>query len=739
MFVADERALLDLLKARKKASQATMESAGQLGMFSGGGPTQQVTVKPHLRRSKKTGQAAHVVEHRAKRKKAAPKPAPAPEVEPEVELTEAERYDAEHGSARKEVFDYGEKIRRSRKELADLRALDRNHLDDLEAQGESYADQAVTREKLWPKEALDVDLRREAGDTPGAVRLKLAVHKAIGVKPDYAGALKLRQPGYAYTDRPTLRAAYYTTVSWLAKAMDQAHTYADVAVVLQQFRAMVEGFETAAVQYAEAQEQYPGLMERVTPDNKHESIYKIGGWAAYMFHDGESWRVTGDTAKATGIDRVDRSYGGRLLLKWRTAASGMRETYLVGAVGMGKAIRQHMGLEWRRSRTASALQKAAYAADRMGDTDDDWAKLGAAKVRQAGKRAQRWTRAAGEIMRTGGDPVPPDITPENLATDFNLRGVQFGRRTDDAQATARMQQVWGGLSDLADVLGLDKRALTDKGELAIAIGARGRGSAMAHYEPRQRVINLTLMRGHGTLAHEWGHFMDHMLSTRTEYPGRGNRLRASYSSEGMARSPEAQAAFNAAVDAIKKTKVSPAMAQAATTKMAAALDQMRTLNEQMKQIRTEAGVVGRTWPAENAEQMRAYNALVKDYNDLSKAQIRLRRRVRAHESDGTVPTEYAESAAALGPYWAEGTEMFARAFEAFVEDELKERSRANTFLVAGTAVDYGLQRKGQAAWVYPRGEERAQIRAAMRQLVDVVAREGWLQKAWDRMVAELRG
>ena len=49
--------------------------------------------------------------------------------------------------------------------------------------------------------------------------------------------------------------------------------------------------------------------------------------------------------------------------------------------------------------------------------------------------------------------------------------------------------------------------------LAIAFGARGRSGALAHYEPGRQVINLTKMKGAGSLAHEWGHALDHSLGT----------------------------------------------------------------------------------------------------------------------------------------------------------------------------------------------------------------------------------
>lgn len=50
--------------------------------------------------------------------------------------------------------------------------------------------------------------------------------------------------------------------------------------------------------------------------------------------------------------------------------------------------------------------------------------------------------------------------------------------------------------------------------LAIAFGSRGKGNALAHYEPSRAVINLTKMKGAGSLAHEFGHALDDMLGQR---------------------------------------------------------------------------------------------------------------------------------------------------------------------------------------------------------------------------------
>jgi hypothetical protein len=76
-------------------------------------------------------------------------------------------------------------------------------------------------------------------------------------------------------------------------------------------------------------------------------------------------------------------------------------------------------------------------------------------------------------------------------------------------------------------------------------------------------------------------------------------------------------------------------------------------------------------------------------------------------------TDFDAQAGRLGRYWRRPRELFARAFESFVEDELIGRSRLNEYLVDGTRDDYG----GCRGWPYPRGEERRRIDEALREFL----------------------
>jgi hypothetical protein len=98
-----------------------------------------------------------------------------------------------------------------------------------------------------------------------------------------------------------------------------------------------------------------------------------------------------------------------------------------------------------------------------------------------------------------------------MLENLKLRGVQWGNYVTDDERQHHLTKSAEALADLADVLGLPDEAISLGGKLGLAIGARGMGGARANYEPNTQVINLTRTMGVGSLAHEWGHGLDHYL------------------------------------------------------------------------------------------------------------------------------------------------------------------------------------------------------------------------------------
>ena len=114
--------------------------------------------------------------------------------------------------------------------------------------------------------------------------------------------------------------------------------------------------------------------------------------------------------------------------------------------------------------------------------------------------------------RIGGDyRNGRDISPQEFIDTFGFRGVQFGNWTNDLDRRNALNEAYDAFLDLAKVTNIEPKQLSLNGTLGIAFGARGGGSAAAHYELNNVVINLTKTKGVGTLAHEWFHAVDNYL------------------------------------------------------------------------------------------------------------------------------------------------------------------------------------------------------------------------------------
>ena len=101
-----------------------------------------------------------------------------------------------------------------------------------------------------------------------------------------------------------------------------------------------------------------------------------------------------------------------------------------------------------------------------------------------------------------------DITGDDMMHTFGFRAGEFGNWNNNNDRQTNLNMSFDAFKDLAKALNIKDEDIALGGKLAIAYGARGSGSALAHFEPSANVINLTKMRGAGSLAHEWGHALD---------------------------------------------------------------------------------------------------------------------------------------------------------------------------------------------------------------------------------------
>ena len=119
----------------------------------------------------------------------------------------------------------------------------------------------------------------------------------------------------------------------------------------------------------------------------------------------------------------------------------------------------------------------------------------------------------GKDWRNGKDATPDMfVDMDGKKSVFGFRAVEFGNYVTNKERQQFLNDIYDALMDMSDVLGVSPRALSLGGQLAIAVGARGKSSASGHYEPEKNVINLTKTSGYGVLAHEWMHAFDRYFS-----------------------------------------------------------------------------------------------------------------------------------------------------------------------------------------------------------------------------------
>jgi hypothetical protein len=268
------------------------------------------------------------------------------------------------------------------------------------------------------------------------------------------------------------------------------------------------------------------------------------------------------------------------------------------------------------------------------------------------------TRKGGrDLSKITADPIK---AVDHMVKDMGMRGVQWGNSVTDDERKHHAGKALEAIADLADVTGLHPKDIALDGNLGLAIGARGKGTASAHYEPGNKVINLTRANGVGTLAHEWGHAFDHMLNGfGLETTSKGDKVvkRGGYMSNDT-----------------DTHEIRP-----------------------KKQINENNPWVGKTSNPERHEgsdyvvTKRPLSDIRDAYRKLNDVSKGFRERLNKALQDDVNSSKL--SAKKANDYWNSDHEIFARSFEQYVMHKMKENGIENTYL-AGMS-------KGHKYWPTP--------------------------------------
>lgn len=325
--------------------------------------------------------------------------------------------------------------------------------------------------------------------------------------------------------------------------------------------------------------------------------------------------------------------------------------------------------------------------------------------------------------------IDRDVSSEDFVRDLGFRGVEFGLWSAQDERQRILNMAYDGLMDLAEIMGVPPKAMSLNGTLGMAFGARGGGRFAAHYEPGKLVINMTKIRGGGSMAHEWAHAMDHYfgeLDKPDAYTTQARGASGWYSEDqynGVPRRRMERVGNEwKNVEKMRLDNLRPEMAAAFDEVMRALFQKQITKAEMVRSHeldleRTEA--LARS--EQDAEMKAMYQNMVQNKRE---ALNELRNDPEGKLYAGRGRSDYAQQAQALSGksvdgYWVRPTEMFARAFESWVFDKVTAMGARSDYLVHGVEEDRfaGGGYKGNP---YPTGEERARINAAFDKLAATI-------------------
>ena len=387
--------------------------------------------------------------------------------------------------------------------------------------------------------------------------------------------------------------------------------------------------------------------------------------------------------------------------------------------------------------------------------------LGKASSKKKASSTNKFVRPQLEdIHRNGKDyRVGADISGEDMLRTFGFRGGEFGNWNTQGDRQACLNYSYDAFCDLASVLRVPFDFISLGGykdkKLAIAFGARGKGSALAHYEPANVVINLTKLKGAGCLAHEWGHALDDYIGIKCGYNGLFTKNARMY---GATKDyPEVQKAFNDLIHTLKFTDCTDEELIAIKEKSIKLYksNMTRWLSSfENKKIRTKDGYkdVSEEGKAKLIEAKERFLSEVSvealdNLNKVHKEVVKVLPSKELRDNLGsaihlynhyvdtledikngvvtdkrpTKPTNYFAGAKALDKtrgdgYFQSNVELFARAFESYVEDVIKSRGNVSDYLVHSTQCKYY---PGMSP--YPDGEERKLFNAKFKSFLELVA------------------
>lgn len=370
-----------------------------------------------------------------------------------------------------------------------------------------------------------------------------------------------------------------------------------------------------------------------------------------------------------------------------------------------------------------------------------------------------------EVHRKGPDyRSSKNVSGQDYLDTFGFRGGEFGKWLNEKDRQVSLNYGFDALKDLADALQIADGDISLGGNLSIAFGARGQGlsGAAAHYEPERHVINLTKMKGAGSLAHEWFHALDDYVGGYQEKMATDNQRNLPETTKAAVRNLITTMQYRDATQEETDLAASKRYEQARRSvtyqvgemfRWVEKLESGRLTEDETKYFARKPtmedaqkyhallnclldtgdaavieelsdfrkGIYGRVIPKENREAIGYRLFPLKP--DANKNVQKMRQYTDFYTNSRRFNDLYQKD----GDYWDSTVEMAARAFACYVADKTGAN---NDYLSAhsDSAIGFDVAKNGDLTVIkaFPEGQERTDINAAFEQLIAALKDDGFL-------------
>lgn len=328
--------------------------------------------------------------------------------------------------------DAGEYVPGSAKERAAMRSLvNSKDLDKLE-QDEVSAIEMVVKDNVWP--AYDFKILKESNADPALCYLKNEFRKSFPPKPS--------------ANTADMRKVYVRTAEYLQQKLDEYDTAKPLVDNLQDVLWSLE----AAMAYSTSAQMTIELSGMI----RHTLEFK-------------------DCRDYTEVDLFLKDHYDRLDHYFKT----QKHYYFTRLLSENFSTR-FSNMLMLKSRKVHETANVLYK-----EPSWEWA---FPKKTKSTEKSDKIEINSGlplsHIRRKGGLFISDnDISEKVLTERYGFNAVQIGNSITDKELKEHIRYFIGAITDLCEVLDIDIRRIHEIGNLAIAFAARGKGKALAHYEP----------------------------------------------------------------------------------------------------------------------------------------------------------------------------------------------------------------------------------------------------------------